>query len=203
MLPDFYLVFVLAVSLLILTPGPNVALIVANSVAHGVRAGMLTVAGATGATAVHMVFVGFGLGEAMGLIGQMFEYIRWAGVAYLLYIGLQTWRGPVDDLGAVRAQVVGRAMVGRAVLVSLTNPKTLLFYGAFFPQFIAPERPVAPQVWTMCATYLALAGGIDTLWALAAARARGVLRAHGRLRNRVSGGLLMGAGVGLALARPR
>lgn len=203
MLPDFYPVFVLTVSLLILTPGPNVALIVANSVAHGRRAGLLTVAGATGATAVHMLFVGFGLGEAMGLVGRMFEYIRWAGVAYLLCIGWRTWWAPVADLGAVQAARVDGRMVGRAVLVSLTNPKTLLFYGAFFPQFIAPDRALAPQVWTMCVTYLALAAGIDTLWALVAARARGVLRAHGRLRNRVSGGLLMGAGVGLALARPR
>lgn len=203
-MPNYYWLFVLAAALLILTPGPNVALIVANSVAHGARYGLLTVAGAMSATVVHMLFVGFGLGGAMGAIGVMFEWVRWAGVAYLLFLGVQTWRAPPVDLRAVRAQAVsGRAMFGRAVLVSLTNPKTLLFYGAFFPQFIAPERPAGPQVWVLCGTFLVLAGGIDCLWALAAARARGVLAGHGRLRNRVSGGLLMGAGLGLALARPR
>ena len=204
MLPDFYPVFVLAVALLILTPGPNVALIVANSVAHGARAGLLTVAGTVSANAVQLVFVGFGLGQAMGAIGHVFEWVRWAGVLYLFGIGVLAWRAPVADLGAVQAQAgLGRRMVVRAVLVGLTNPKSLLFYGAFFPQFIALDRPAEPQVWTMCATYLGVAIVIDSLWALVAARARGVLRAHGRLRNRVSGGLLMGAGVGLALARPR
>lgn len=213
-MPNTYWLFVLATALLILTPGPNVALTVANSVTYGVRYGLLTVAGATCAVVVHMVFVGFGLGGALGAIGAMFEWVRWAGVAYLLYLGIQTWRSPPVDLRAVEAQrlsgeatpggaTLGRAIFGRAVLVSLTNPKTLLFYGAFFPQFIAPDRPAGPQVWVMCATFVVLAGGIDSLWALAAARARGVLAGHGRLRNRVSGGVLVGAGVGLALARPR
>ena len=203
-MPNFYPLFILAVALLMLTPGPNVALIVANSVAHGARLGLLTVAGTVTANAIQLLFVGFGLGGAAGAIGHVFEWLRWAGVAYLLVLGLRTWRAPVADLGAVRAQGgQARAVFGRAMLVGLTNPKSLLFYGAFFPQFIAPERPVAPQVWTMCATYLAVAVGIDGLWALAAARARNLLRAHGRLRNRVSGGLLMGAGLGLALARPK
>ena len=204
MLPNYYPLFALAVALLILTPGPNVALIVANSVAHGTRPGLMTAAGAVAANSVHLLFVGFGLGEAMGAIGHVFEWVRWAGVAYLVVLGLRTWRGPVADLGAVQAGGGrGAAMFGRAVLVGLTNPKTLLFLGAFFPQFIALDRPVGPQVWTMCATYFLLAALIDSLWAVAAGRARGMLRRHARLRNRVSGGLLMGAGLGLALARPR
>ena len=209
MLPNFYPLFVLAVALLILTPGPNVALIVANSVAHGTRYGLLTVAGTVSANAVHLGFVGFGLGEVMGAIGHVFYWLKWAGVAYLVVLGLLTWRGPVTDLGAVRAQDgqaqkgQGQRMFVRAVLVGLTNPKSLLFYAAFFPPFIAADRAIVPQVWTMCATYLAVAVLIDSLWALVAGRARGLLRAHGRLRNRVSGGLLLGAGAGLALARPQ
>ena len=203
-MPNYYWVFVLASSLLILTPGPNVALIVANSVAYGARYGLLTVAGTSAAIVVHMGFVGFGMGGSLGAIGAMLDWVRWAGVVYLLYLGVQTWRAPPVDLARVGAQPKsGHAMFGRAVLVSLTNPKVLLFYGAFFPQFIAPGRPVAPQVWVLCATYLAVAVVIDVLWALAAARARVVLAGHGRLRNRISGGLLMGAGVGLALTRPR
>lgn len=203
MLPNYYWVFVLASALLILTPGPNVALIVANSVAHGARHGLLTVAGTTAAIVLHMVFVGLGMGESLGLIGALFEWVRWAGVIYLLYLGWRTWRAAPVDLSHVGAQPGGRATFWRAALVSLTNPKVLLFYGAFFPQFIAPERPIGPQVWVMCATYLVVAAVIDTLWALGAARVRGVLVGHGRLRNRISGGLLMGAGIGLALARPR
>jgi threonine/homoserine/homoserine lactone efflux protein len=203
-MPEYYPLFIAASALLILTPGPNVALIVANSVAYGARYGLLTVAGTTLAIIAHLALVGFGLQEALGVIGAVFEYLRWAGVAYLLYLGITTWRAPPADLDAIRAQPRSASrMVGRAVAVSLTNPKTLLFYGAFFPQFIAPTRPVGPQVWILCITFVAVAATVDSLWAIAAARARAALAGHGRLRNRISGGLLMGAGLGLALARKR
>ena len=203
-MPDHYPLFVLATSLLILTPGPNVALIVANSMAYGARYGLLTVAGTTAAVFVHMLFVGFGMGRAMGTVGAALEWVRWIGVAYLLYLGVQQWRAAPADLGAVGAQrKSARAMFRRAALVSLSNPKVLLFYGAFFPQFISPERPVGPQLASLCATYFVLAAGIDSLWALAAARMRTVLAGHAKMRNRVSGALLVGAGAGLALARVR
>lgn len=203
-MPDYYGLFVLASALLILTPGPNVALIVANSVAYGARYGLLTVAGTTMAVLVHLTLVGIGLQGALGLIGAVFEWVRWAGVSYLLYLGITTWRAPTPDLAAVGAQPrSARRMLARALLVSLTNPKTLLFYGAFFPQFISTARPVAPQVWVLCITFVIVAVAIDSLWALAAARARLLLGTRGRLRNRISGGILMAAGIGLALAPRR
>ena len=194
----------LASALLILTPGPNVALIVANSIAYGARYGLLTVAGTTAAVLVHLTLVGVGLQGALGVIGAVFEWVRWAGVAYLLYLGITTWRAPPVHLAAVGAQPRSAwRMLVRASLVSLTNPKTLLFYGAFFPQFISTARPVAQQVWVLCVTFVVVAVLIDSLWALAAARARVMLGTRGRLRNRVSGGVLMAAGVGLALAPRR
>ena len=203
-MPDYYGVFVLATALLILTPGPNVALIVANSVAYGARYGLLTVAGTTSAVAVHLLLVGIGLEGMLAVIGTVFEWVRWAGVAYLLYLGVAAWRAPAVDLAAVGAQPrSARRMLARAWIVSLTNPKTLLFYGAFFPQFISTSRPLAPQVWVLCVTFLVIAAGIDGLWAVVAGRARVALSRRGRLRNRVSGGVLIAAGVGLALAPRR
>jgi homoserine/homoserine lactone efflux protein len=94
-----------------------------------------------------------------------------------------------------------RAMVLRALLVSLSNPKTLLFYGAFFPQFVSGGPDMGLEIALLSATFLALAVLVDGGWALLAARARRFLAARGRLRNRLSGGLLIGAGVGLALVR--
>ncbi len=205
-MPDLPLLpaFVLAVVVLLLIPGPNVALIVANSVAYGRRYGLLTVAGTSTAVVVQLFLTGLGLTEVLGGLGHWFEWVRWIGAIYLVWIGVQQWRAPPVDLTRTPPQPrSARAIFGRAMLVSLTNPKTLLFYGAFFPQFIMRDTGVAAQVALLSAVFLALAVTIDSLWALAAAWARGALSVHGRLRNRLSGGLLVGAGVGLALARPK
>ena len=205
-MPDLPLLsaFVAAVVVLMLIPGPNVALIVANSVAYGPRYGLLTVAGTSTAMVLQLALTGLGMTEALGTMGHWFEWLRWIGAAYLVWIGVQQWRAvPVDLTRTAPQPRSPRAIFGRAALVSLTNPKTLLFYGAFFPQFISPRHGVTSQVLALSALFLALAITIDSLWALAAGRARRALAVRGRLRNRMSGGLLVGAGVGLALARPK
>jgi len=190
------------VVLLLLLPGPNVALIVANAVAHGARYGLLTVAGTSAAVVFQLGLTAFGMAGLLGALGGVLVWVRWLGVVYLVYLGLMQWRAPPVDLTRIRPEAKSpRAMFTRAFLVSLTNPKTLLFYGAFFPQFIAPDRPIPPQVALLSASFLVLAVVVDGGWALAAGRARFLLARHGRLRNRVSGGLLIGAGVGLALTR--
>jgi homoserine/homoserine lactone efflux protein len=195
--------FVLAVTVLMLVPGPNVALIVANSVAYGRRYGLLTVAGTSTAMVVQLGLTGFGMAGVLGSLGHGFAWVRWIGAAYLVWIGVQQWRAAPIDLKRTPPQPrSARAIFGRALLVSLTNPKTLLFYGAFFPQFITPGPSAGAQIMALSAVFLALAVSIDSLWALAAAWARGALAMGGRLRNRLSGGVLVGAGVGLALARP-
>jgi homoserine/homoserine lactone efflux protein len=194
--------FVLAVTILMLIPGPNVALIVANSVAYGSRYGLLTVAGTSSAIVVQLGVTALGMTEVLGAMGAWFEWIRWIGVVYLVYLGLKQWRAPAVDLTATKPEPKsGPAIYTRALFVSLTNPKTLLFYGAFFPQFIAPERDIGLQVAVLSATFLALAVLVDGTWAVVAGHARELLASRGRLRNRLSGGLLMGAGLGLAMAR--
>ena len=195
--------FVLATVILLLIPGPNVALIVANSVAYGARFGLLTVVGTSAAMAVQLGLTGLGLTGLLGAAGHWFEWVRWLGVAYLMYLGIKQWRAPPVDLAAVQAQPRSAAgLLTRAMLVSLTNPKTLLFYGAFFPQFLRADRPVAPQAAALSLVFLALALLVDGTWALVAARARPLL-ARGVRLGRLSGGLLIGAGLGLAFARPK
>ena len=197
-----FLAFVLAVTVLMLIPGPNVALIVANSVTYGFRYGLLTVAGTSSAMVVQLGLTVLGMTELLGTLGAWFEWIRWIGVAYLIYLGVTQWRGPPVNLAKIAPEPKSaRAMYTRALLVSLTNPKTLFFYGAFFPQFVVNSRDVGTQVAVLSTTFLFLAILVDGCWALAAGRARGLLAVHGRLRNRISGGLLVGAGIGLALAR--
>ena len=199
---QLYLGFILATTILILIPGPNVSLIVGNSIAHGTRYGLLTVLGTSSAVVVQLAFTSLGLAATLDLLAAWFEWIRWLGVAYLLYLGIRQWFAAPVDLTHIRPQPRSvRAIVLRGFLISLTNPKTLLFYSAFFPQFIAPAAPVAPQVTLLSVTYLAIAVGLDSGWALLAGRVRGALAIRPRLRNRLSGGCLIGAGIGLAFAR--
>jgi len=202
--PHLYLAFVLAVTILMLIPGPNVSLIVANSVTYGSRYGLLTVAGTSAAMVVQLGMTVLGMTELLGTLGAWFDWIRWIGVAYLIYLGVAQWRAPAVNLAAVVPEPKSaRTMFTRAVLVSLTNPKTPFFYGAFFPQFVVTDRAVGPQVILLSVTFLLLAVLLDGGWALVAGRARGLLAMRGRLRNRISGSLLIGAGIGLALARRR
>lgn len=200
--PDLLLAFILATTILMLIPGPNVALIVANSVAWGTRYGLLTVTGTAAAMVVQLGLTALGMGAALGAMAAWFEYLRWIGVVYLLWLGIRQWRAPAIDLTQVPAQPrSARAIAMRGFLVSLTNPKTLLFYGAFLPQFVSADRPLMPQLGVLSATFLALALLLDGGWAVLAGRARFLLASRARLRNRLSGGMLMCASVGLALAR--
>jgi threonine/homoserine/homoserine lactone efflux protein len=197
-----YLAFVGAAAILIIIPGPNVSLIIANSVAHGPRYGMMTVLGTSAALIVQLVLASLGLSGLMHTMGVWFEVLRWIGAAYLVWLGLKIWLSPADDLSRVKPEKKStRKMLTRAFFISLTNPKTLLFYGAFFPQFISAQYEVWPQVVTMSVTFLVLAVLLDSSWALTAGSARKLLTSHAKWRNRISGGLLMGAGIGMALAR--
>ena len=200
--PALFLAFVAATTVLMLIPGPNVALIVSNSVAYGSRYGLITVGGTTSAMIVQLAIAAFGMTEALGMLGHWFEWLRWIGVAYLIYLGLMHWRAPVPELTNTAPEPKSaRAIYTRALLVSLTNPKLLLFYGAFFPQFVNLDRSVDRQIVVLSATFIAVSVALDGSWALLAARARRALASHGRLRNRIAGGLLIAAGIGLGVAR--
>ena len=205
-MPDPHLLpaFILAVTLLMLTPGPNVALIVSNSLAHGARRGMLTALATASASVAQLLLVSAGLTPLIARLGDGFGLLRWAGVAYLVIIGIQQWRAPPPQFSPTgdTPRWDLKSTFGRAAIVSILNPKTLLFYAAFFPQFVAPDRPVALQLAVLAAIYLTLAIIIDCLWAIGAGRLRSVASST-RLVNRLSGTVLIGAGVGLALQRSR
>lgn len=206
-MPDPHLLpaFLLAVTALMLIPGPNVALIVSNSLAHGSRQGMLTALATSSASVVQLLLVSIGMASAVSQLGHWFVLFRWAGVVYLVLIGIQQWRAPppvLTEHGQPKRQSVS-AIFAKAATVSVLNPKTLLFYAAFFPQFLSSDRPIGPQLAVLAGLYLLLAIVIDCLWAIGAGRLRSLLGASSRLFNRISGGVLIGAGLGLALDRSR
>ncbi len=155
----------------------------------GVCAGweLLTGAGTSTAMMLQLGLVALGMTQVFGMLGAGSSCC--AGSASPISFnsasrsGGRRWPGRKSP----------RAMFARALLVSMTNPKTLLFYGAFFPQFVSPEHGFTPQVVLP----------VDGSWALAAARARHLLATRGRLRNRIDGEMLIGAGAVLAAARHR
>lgn len=198
---ELYLAFVLASAVLIVIPGPNVALIVGTSIAHGRRAGLLTVAGTSAAMVPMLVLTVLGLHALLESAAAVFEWLRWIGVAYLVWLGVRTWRRRPTPLVPDARAPSARLVFGQAALVSFTNPKTLLFYAAFFPQFLSAAADPTAQLIVLSVTFLATAVVLDSGWALLADRARPLLQGRARLRNRITGGFLIGAGVGLALAR--
>jgi threonine/homoserine/homoserine lactone efflux protein len=195
-------VFAAAVTGLMLIPGPNVALITANSMAHGKRFGFVTVAGTASAMAVQLGVTALGLTALLGAAGAVFTWVRLAGAAYLIWLAIQTWRAPpTSTVQPVAPNAM--AVFSRGLLVSLTNPKTLVFYAAFLPQFIRPEGSLAAQMAILAALFLAIALTVDTGWVFAAHLARTQLARHAQVRQRVTALLLGGTGLGILLLRDR
>ena len=197
-----YLAFLAASALLLMIPGPNVALIVSTSIAHGRGHGLVTVAGTSSAMVLPLGLATAGLTAMLTMSAALFAWLRWAGVLYLCYLALRAWLAPTGESRVGNSS--GKSLIAvyvRGFLVSLTNPKTLLFYGAFLPQFTSPAAPLLPQLLTLSASFLVLAILFDGTWAVLAGRLGSALSAKGRLRHRLEGALLLGAGLGLALAR--
>ncbi len=144
-----------------------------------------------------------GLGMSAWLAGaaHAFAVLRWLGVAYLVWLALRAFTAPERELTAGFERRTLGALFWRGFFVSSTNPKTLFFCAAFFPQFMDPQRPLAPQFALLAATFVGLAALVDSGWAFLAGRVGGALKVSGKVRNRLTGGFLLGAGLGLALAR--
>ncbi len=200
MSPTSYAAFVAASIGLIALPGPNVGLIVATSLRHGTGYGLATVAGTTLAMPPQLALAVLGASALLSASAAWFEILRWIGAAYLLVLALRAWTAPPETSRSPPPRGV-RRIVLRGFLVSLTNPKTLLFYGAFLPQFVAPGPGATADLVLLAATFVALACALDSGWALLAGRLRGLAAMPSRLRNRIGAAFYAGAGLGLALAR--
>ena len=191
---------VAATIVLILIPGPNVALIVANSLRHGLRFGLVTALGTTVGIAVQLFIVMAGFAALVERIAGALSVVKWLGVAYLVFLGIRAWREPAADLSVIKAQTSGNVF-WHGVLLAIINPKTLLFNAAFLPQFIGNTSNPGGQLLLLSAVFLGVIICGDALWAVFAASARRGLSRYGHLRNRITGGFLMAAGLGLAFSR--
>jgi len=200
MSPELYFAFVAATALLVLTPGPMVAYLVAATLRHGPRHGIMALIGSAAASALQLAVVVAGLSLILNFAAAAFFWIKLAGVAYLVYLGVRALRAPVGDLAPADLRSRRRTIV-EAFFVNLTNPKALLFHGAFLPLFVSPAAPATPQLIVLAATFIVVAAVLDGMWVLFAARLQPVLRRIGRWRGRITGGVLLAAAAALAVVR--
>lgn len=201
---ELYLAYVLACFVVVIVPGPTVSLIVANSITHGTRAGLLNVAGTQLGLATMMLIVLVGMTSIIETMGHWFDWVRFIGAAYLVWLGWKLIRNP-GALGDARQTPKPRGgFFLQGFLVLMSNPKALLMFGAFIPQFVDPKGNYGWQVVLLGLTAMAVATTFDSLYAILTGRARELLTPERiKLVSRLSGGFLIGGGIWLALARTR
>jgi threonine/homoserine/homoserine lactone efflux protein len=196
---NLWLAYVAAVFVISGTPGPNMLLSLTHGIHHGLTRTISTMLGLLSGLAVILSISIGGLGAVLVASSTAFEIIKYAGAAYLVYLGIRVWRTAdtrlVTDSRPLAASGWARFRTG--MLVSLSNPKAILFCVAFFPQFIDRGQSLAPQAAILLATFAV----IETCWMLiyagGGARLAAWLRNGHRMRwfNRASGGVFVGAGV--------
>ena len=195
--------FVPACFALNLSPGPNNLMALTTGAAHGVRHACLAALGRLGAFVVMIALASAGLAVVLHTSETLFFAIKIVGGLYLLWIAWKLWSA---DVGAVAASEVGTAALGtlarREFLVAAGNPKAILIFTAFLPQFVDPARPVSEQFVALGAAFLLLEWVAVALYAIAGARLGRLLHDVRRRRtfNRASAGLIGSAGVGLLLS---
>ena len=200
-----YLAFLAACIALALLPGPIVTMVIANGLRHGTRAALINVAGAQAGLAIVIGVVAIGLTSLMATMGYWFDWVRFAGAAYLVWLGIKLIRSPVDGVKVDETPQPPRGgFFLQGFLVLLSNPKVLVFFGAFIPQFMDLSKDHLSQVLLLGVTFMVLAGLTDGIYALLAGRARTFFSARRtRLVSRISGGFMIGGGIWLALTRAR
>ncbi len=199
--------YAFAVFLLSGTPGPNMLHVMTRSVELGFRRSLAAMAGCMLAIALVLAASAAGLTALLKAIPGAFEVLRYLGVAYLVYLGIKSWRADVSPEDPAGADMARRnspmALFRGGFTIAISNPKLLLFAAAFFPQFIDPAQPKAPQFAILVGTFTV----IEMFWYCTYALAGGTLSAHlrrpsvKRLFNRVTGSIFVGFGAALLTSR--
>ena len=201
---ELYLAFVAASVALALLPGPIVTLVIANGLRHGTRAALTNIAGVQAGVAIVIGIVAIGLTSLMATMGYWFDWVRFAGAAYLVWLGIRLIREPVAGVEAEAPPPPRGGFFLQGFLVALSNPKLLVFFGAFIPQFVDLSQDHLSQVTLLGVNFMVIAALTDATYALLAGRVRRFFSARRtRTLSRVSGSFMIGGGIWLALTRAR
>lgn len=196
---ETYIAYVAACFALVTVPGPTVTVIIANSLRHGAKAGLLNVAGTQAGVAIWLAIAVAGLGAALQFMGFWFDLLRWAGAVYLFWLGIKLIRSKGELVMAERSRPGGSFFL-QGFIVILSNPKMLVLFGALIPPFIDPAGDFIRQLIFLGLTFMAVAAVGDGAYAFAAGRAgRWLSRSRIRVIETASGLFLMAGGIWLAL----
>jgi threonine/homoserine/homoserine lactone efflux protein len=198
-----YLLYLAAVALLIVTPGPTMLMCMTNSINHGPRRAMTSVAGAVTAVLGVMVLSAMGLGALLAASETAFTTAKVIGAAYLIWLGIRTFRSDAVLKVDESPTTPRRSFYLQGFLVGASNPKAVLFFAAFFPQFLNPAAPIVPQFAALALTFMAMEFSVLTTCALGVSRLVPLLQSSRPVRwiNRICGGLFTLMGGLLLLSR--
>ena len=194
-----WLAFTAASAIMLAIPGPTVLLVISYALGHGRRSAYATVAGVALGDFTAMTASMLGLGAMLAASAALFTVLKWIGAVYLVYLGIKLWRAPVAAMGpdGSGGETSPRRIFLHAYAVTALNPKSIVFFVAFLPQFLDLAVPVGSQMLIFEATFLPLAALNALGYALLAAAARRTIRkpAVQRAVNRTGGSILIGAGL--------
>ena len=198
-----WLLYLTAVIGLSLTPGPNGLLALSHGAMHGHRKTLFTIAGGVLGFTMLMALSMLGIGALLQASSDILILLKWLGGAYLIWLGIQLWRAPALHLQLDRPAHSTNAtrLFNQGLLSALSNPKVILFFAAFLPQFIRPGSPLWLQFLIMATTFAVVEGSTEYLLARMAQRIRPWLQRSGRAFNRSCGGLFALMGAALPMAR--
>ncbi|MDO9358479.1 MAG: LysE family transporter [Polaromonas sp.] len=200
-----YFLYLAAVALLVFTPGPTMLMCMTTALNHGPRKALTSAAGSVTAVLCVMLLSAMGLGALLAASETAFTVAKVLGAVYLVWLGIKTFRSqaPVWNADGEAPAVPARGFYLRGLLVGASNPKAILFFAAFFPQFLNPEAPFLSQFVILALTFMAIEFGVLTACSLGVSRIAPLLRNSGPARwfNRVSGGLFALMGGLLLLTR--
>jgi threonine/homoserine/homoserine lactone efflux protein len=202
---QLYFAFVAACIALALLPGPVVTLMIANGLRYGTRAALTNILGVQAGLAIVIGIVAVGLTSLMATMGYWFDWVRFAGAAYLVWLGIKLLRSPVEGVSVDTPPPPPRGgFFLQGFVVLLSNPKVMVFFGAFIPQFVDMSKDHVSQVALLGVTFMITGAITDSIYALLAGRARHFFSARRtKALSRVSGGFMIGGGIWLALTRAR
>ena len=209
MLLEIWILFLPASFVLNMAPGPNNLLAMSNGVRFGFLPSILGGLGRIFAFSIMITLTAIGLGAVLSTSELAFSVVKWFGTAYLIYLGVRIWRQPVslenEPEGLPSKKSSPLQLARQEFFIAIGNPKAILIFTAFFPQFMSPVSPVLPQLVTIGSSFLVLEFTAISIYALLGKQLGSVTNsAKGkRLFNRFSGGMLIGSGSMLALLSRR